>query len=233
MLFNTLSVLALSAITFASPAPLDFFSSVLARGDGDGKVKDHQWDEDDCVKGYIKITTDDGKDFGYIGNKLASYGAYRKATCDDDKLLVEIDESSNTWRTLNGDPLNPFFAGVVGMDSPLPVLAREPSSAFSIQLFKSIDRLFASYFYLGGAAWPTLPGASPQSGIGNTFTSNPVNMGVGKDVETAIFLAFDEKTKCFDVQWVNSDFSRPETFVGVFLGTVLAHSLELVTRPRS
>ncbi|KAF8919196.1 hypothetical protein CPB85DRAFT_883261 [Mucidula mucida] len=189
MLFSALSVLALSAITFASPAPL---LHAVARGDGD---KDHHWDDKDCVKGYLKLTTYDGEDYGYVGTKFAYYGAYTKASHDEEKLLVEIDESWDTWgpfdiKTLNGNPSNLYLSGIVGIESTSD----------------DIGKGSYNYIYLGGAVAPTPPGSSPQT-VDNTHSL--LNNGVSRNVETAI-------TKCFDVQWVNCDYSCPETFVGVY-----------------
>ncbi len=46
--------------------------------------------------GYIKLTTRDGEDYGYVGKDMTEYGAYIKATCDEDRLLVVIDEAVDT-----------------------------------------------------------------------------------------------------------------------------------------
>ncbi len=53
------------------------------------------------VKGYLKLTTYDGKDFGYVGKETTWYGAYTRANHDEEKLIVEINESFDTWGAFN------------------------------------------------------------------------------------------------------------------------------------
>ncbi|KAF8871951.1 hypothetical protein CPB85DRAFT_656643 [Mucidula mucida] len=186
MLVNVLSVLALSAVTFASPAlraPLEFGPSEgvgsrpVARGDYDykdkdykdkdyknkdydhkdydDKYKDDKWDDKDCVKGYLKLTTYDGKDFGYVGKETTWYGAYTRANHDEEKLIVEINESFDTWgafniKTLNGlDPWKPYFSGIVGYASTSD----------------DISKGSYNYFFLGGAKWPAGASAQPVENI--------------------------------------------------------------------
>ncbi|KAF9010353.1 hypothetical protein BDZ89DRAFT_1143533 [Hymenopellis radicata] len=214
MLFSALTVLAVSAITFASPAvraPLDFgpnSTSVMkgreavARGHDEYGDEDHHWNDKDCFTGYLNLTTYDGKDYGYVGNNVTWYGAYTIASCDEDRLLVQIDEfwpmsGYFDMQTLNGpDSWNPYLAGLVGFASGSDNLGKGSYN----------------YFYIGGAASPTPPG-SPAQPVANTFTDLT---DISKNVETAIWHSFDTQTKCFDVPWTNSDHSFPETIIGVY-----------------
>ncbi|KAF9025169.1 hypothetical protein BDZ89DRAFT_1135615 [Hymenopellis radicata] len=111
MLFSALSVLAPSAVSFASPAArasLDFAPTSGVRrsaagGDRDYKGKEDHWAEKDWVP-----QTDHVRQQGLRVRRKADYrGAYDKALCDEDKVLVEISKSLDTWgsfdiKTLNG-----------------------------------------------------------------------------------------------------------------------------------
>ncbi len=71
---------------------------------------------------------------------------------------------------------------------PLTTLAREATSTLFFSRVHDVELIgrFGSYFYIGGAAWPTPP-KSPAQWVSNTFTDRT---GISRNVETAIVRRF-------------------------------------------
>lgn len=144
--------------------------------------------------GYIQVSdANTDASLGYVAKTLNGFGEYGDLTPNSTNgLLVSFTlDSTFSLNVVNGSSAaHPYVGGIVGFYSSDSNL-----SAGS-----------ANYNYLGGT--DLTPLNSPPVNGGNTFTDSA---GFAEDIESAIWSVSGSNT--LTAQWVNSDSSKPATYI--------------------
>jgi hypothetical protein len=144
--------------------------------------------------GTIQVTdTDNDTVLGFVSDQWNSDGEYVVTNTAADYLTVSFTPGSQFEITATNGPnaTYPLVGGIEGFASSSP----------------DIGSGSANYLYLGGTT-TTAPGATPQSGLPNSFTTAT---GAAEDIESAIWSngANDQLIP----QWINTDGSAPATYL--------------------